>query len=122
VYDKAPSYAHSLDALERGDVDFVMIDSVAYAERRSRVAGKFECYGPSGPEFDEILSEFYSSKLGEKEEKFAIAVYDKHPPYPGTTPTLLNLINEWLESKEGQDAIEKLKKEHFPGIEDPCRD
>ena len=120
VYDKAPSYADSLDRLEDGTVDFVMIDSVAYAERRSRVSGVFECYyGPSGPELDDILSEFYLSELEQSEEKFAIAVYDKHPRQANTS--LLKLINEWLESKDGQDAIEKLKKDHFPGLEDPCR-
>ncbi len=118
VNDKAPSYAHSLRALEKGDIDFAMIDVVAYAERKTRLTRNIECYGPSGPEFDEILREFYMRELERPDEEIAIAVHDRHPDTAKIT--LLKLINEMLQSREGQSEIERLKKLHFSRPEDPC--
>ncbi len=118
VYDEPRSYADSLKAVEKGRADFAMIDAVRYAESKNRLEKKVECYGPSGRDFTEILREFYERELGQPYEEIAIAVH--HRPN-ASDANLLALINEMLQSVEGQSRLDKMKKRHFKRFEDPCR-
>ena len=107
----APKYRFTIDntyksqddlisALQNNRIHFALVDDVLIKT----------CHGLQvhqvGPKLDNLLTDFYVNKLGRPNEMYAIAVVEE----PQVTPNLLTLINEMLESPEGQQKLKDLTK------------
>ena len=107
----APKYRFTIDntyksqddlisALQNNRIHFALVDDVLIKT----------CHGLQvhqvGPKLDNLLTDFYVNKLGRRNEMYAIAVVEE----PQVTPNLLTLINEMLESPEGQQKLKDLTK------------
>ena len=103
VNDKYTDYADVYAALDRGDIDFALVDDV--------LAGFFlgTRFHQCGPTINDQLQEFYQEKLGTDREEYAIAT-SLH------SAALIDHLNEILRSVDAQAQLSKLKKKWLPNV------
>lgn len=93
---ESPSYGDLVNQLQQGQIDFGLVDNTA-------TLGYLY-----GDWLDLYLGDFNRSTFGVDCEEYALAV----PYEPDEKQSLLNMINKLLQSSEGKDLLQQLKKRY----------